>query len=107
MKKYNIDQEELDLDIESVETTPKKRKKYVTQKGVELEGLLNSAREYKFSYKPIPINLKEDIEDIKNLTKSACIRPDLYFDNDDSCVKCHIYENCACPLKNLGKKGRK
>lgn len=105
MRKKDIDQDELSLDLEENEITPKKRKKYVTQKGVELENLLNAAKEYKFNYKPIAVNFKNK-EEIKNITEDTCIRPDLYLNNDNTCIKCNLYENCACSLKNLGKKRR-
>jgi hypothetical protein len=89
------------------EPTKKQRKKYVTQKSQELESLLSAAKEYKFEYKPINIDLKKDVEEVKKLTAVACLRPDLYLNNDDSCIKCYIYENCACKLKNLGKKNKR
>jgi hypothetical protein len=105
MKKQNIHQDELCLDLEENEVAPKKRKKYITQKGVELENLLRSAKEYKFNYKPIPVNFKNK-EDIKDITDNTCVRPDLYLNNDNTCVKCSLYENCACSIKTLGKKRR-
>jgi urocanate hydratase len=89
------------------EPTKKQRKKYVTQKSQELENLLTAAKEYKFEYKPINIDLKKDKEEVRKLTANTCLRPDLYLNNDDSCVKCYIYDNCACPAKNLGKKNKR
>lgn len=91
----------------NAEGSVKKRKKYVTQKRQELENLLSAAKEYKFEYKPINVDLKKDVEEVKKLTAAACLRPDLYFNNDDSCIKCYIYENCACKHKNLGKKNKR
>jgi hypothetical protein len=105
MRKQDIDQDEFCLDIEENTVTPKKRKKYVTQKGVELENLLHAAKEYKFSYKPIPINFKNK-EDVKSITDGTCVRPDLYLNNDNTCIKCSFYEDCACSIKTLGKKRR-
>lgn len=84
----------------------KKRKKYVTAKSVELDSLLTAAKDYEFQYKPIGINLNKDIDEVRKLTKDCCLRPDLYLNNDDSCVKCALYENCSCKLKNLGKSRR-
>jgi hypothetical protein len=105
MKKINVDQEELDLDIQENEVLPKKRKKYVTQKGLELENLLSAAKEYKFTYKPVRINFKNK-EEIGYITNGTCIRPDLYLDNDNTCITCKIYESCGCSLKTLGKRKR-
>jgi urocanate hydratase len=105
MRNKNLNQEELNLDVEENEISPKKRKKYVTQKGLELENLLHAAKEYKFSYKPIRVNFKNK-EEVSSMTNGTCIRPDLYLNNDNSCVTCSLYENCACSLKNLGKKKR-
>lgn len=30
----------------------------------------------------------------------TCIRPDLYYDNDESCGDCPYYEHCLCANKN-------
>lgn len=80
------------------------KKKYVTQKSIKLDGLLVAAKEYKFSYNPKNINLKKDHVEISELTKNTCLYPNSYLDNDDSCIKCKIYEHCSCGLKNLGKR---
>lgn len=105
MKKTDINQDELPFDVEENDISPKKRKKYITQKGVELENLLNAAKEYKYIYKPILVNFKNK-EEVKQITEGTCVRPDLYLNNDNTCIKCTIYENCACSIKTLGKKRR-
>lgn len=84
--------------------TPRKRGKYVTEKSVQLDNLLVAAKEYSFQYKPKAVNLKKDFKDIAELTDGSCLYPNRYLDNDDSCIKCHIYEYCSCSIKNLGKK---
>lgn len=92
-----------------MEEIEKKRKKYVTEKSIKVDSLLEAAKKFKFQYKPIPINLTKDYIEIKSLTQDTCLRPDLYLNNDDSCVKCKLYDHCSCKLKNLGKprKGSK
>ena len=91
---------------ENSEEQPKKRKKYVTQKGIELDNLLTAAKEYKFSYKPTAINLKNAAE-VAEVTQDSCVYPNLYFDNDETCVTCKLYDHCNCKLKNLGKTRKK
>lgn len=86
------------------ESSAKKRKKYVTQKGIELTNLLESASNYKFTYKPESINLVKDVEETKKLTNGTCLRPDLYLDNDGTCDNCYIFNNCVCSIKKLKKK---
>ena len=93
--------------VSQLEIKEKKRKKYVTQKRIKISNLLNIAKKFKFQYNRIEINLSKDIEDIKILTKAACMRPDIYFNNNNSCGNCYIYQNCACPLKKLKNKKRK
>jgi ferredoxin-thioredoxin reductase catalytic subunit len=81
-----------------------KRKKYITEKSVKIDSLMQSVSEFEVGYKPIPINLAKDHEEVKKLTVGTCLRPDLYLDNDDSCVKCGLYDDCSSQIKNLGKK---
>ena len=85
----------------------RKRKKYVTEKSERVDKLLQSASEFEAVYKPIPINLATDHEEVKKMTVGTCLRPDLYLDNDDSCVKCGLYEHCSSTIKNLGKQRKK
>lgn len=88
------------------EEKPRKRRKYVTDKRTHLENLMSAGREYVFKYSPKLVNLQKDVSEVQDLTRGACLFPNTYLDNDDSCVKCKIYENCACSKKNLGKKRR-
>lgn len=48
-------------------------------------------------YKPHPINLK-NAEEVADLTKGACQRPDIYL--DAGCVHCPLYKHCVCASKN-------
>jgi len=92
--------------MEEKDTNKSKRSKYITKKSIELDNLLEAAREYTFQYAPKAVNLKRDKKDVEDITKGCCLFPNLYLNNNDSCIKCEIYENCACRLKNLGKKKR-
>jgi hypothetical protein len=47
--------------------------------------------------KPIRYNLKSE-EEVVELTKSACQRPDIYL--DAGCPNCPMYQYCACALKS-------
>ena len=92
--------------VSSLLLKTKRRKYYVTEKRIKISNLLSVAKRFKFQYNRIKINLSKDVEDTKKLTKAACIRPDIYLDNNNSCNACHIYENCACSLKMFKKKLR-
>jgi hypothetical protein len=48
-------------------------------------------------------NLISYSEGIKMVTQNACIRPDIYLDNDRTCDYCMYYEDCACNLKKVSK----
>lgn len=54
------------------------------------------------------------IEDIINsplltqeFTRGACLSPHVYLNNDDTCDKCPLFDNCACGVKQLSKARRK
>lgn len=42
------------------------------------------------------------LESIEALTKTTCLRPDVYLDNE--CYGCNYYKECVCDLKNLKLK---
>lgn len=81
------------------ESAPKTRGKYNTKKSQKLEELLGAAKDFK-SNKPT----KKPKYTIAELTQNVCIYPNRFLDNDDTCVKCDLYEFCGCTSKNLGKK---
>lgn len=87
-----------------MEEPKRKRKKYVTEKSVMVDNLLQSAKEFEVNYNPVSINLSKNHEEVRKLTVGTCLRPDLYLDNDDSCVTCGLYEHCSSNIKNLGKR---
>jgi hypothetical protein len=83
----------------------KKRGKYVTKKSIKLNNLLEAAEDYNFvGKKTYPVNLKKDKTEVEFLTNGTCLFPSRFLDNDRTCIKCDIYENCVCSIKNLGKK---
>jgi hypothetical protein len=82
----------------------KKRGKYVTKKSIQLNNLLEAAEEYNFVGKrTYPVNLKKDKAEVEFLTKGTCLFPSRFLNNDRTCIKCDIYELCACSIKTLGK----
>jgi hypothetical protein len=49
------------------------------------------------------INLNKDKEACAFYTQFACLRPDVYLDNDRTCDYCSINKHCACPIKKFSK----
>lgn len=43
-------------------------------------------------------------EDLTITTKTACLRPDIYLDNDRYCNGCEYFDVCANEMKNLFKR---
>jgi hypothetical protein len=43
-------------------------------------------------------------EQVGELTRSACFRPDIYLNNDRACNGCHIYEFCKCAIRKWNNK---
>lgn len=86
--------------------TIKKRGSYTTKKKLELENLLSAAKEFQFSKKQEKVLFKKNAASIAEFTKDTCLYPARYLDNDNTCIKCDIYEHCGCKLKSLGKKKR-
>ena len=46
-------------------------------------------------------------EGISNVTKDACIRPDIFLDNDRNCDDCPYYEHCGCNIKRLSSEKKR
>lgn len=84
----------------------KKRGSYTTKKKIELENLLTAAKEFQFVNKRDDKPVKRNASTVAELTEGSCLYPARFLDNDNTCVKCDIYEHCACVLKNLGRKKR-
>jgi hypothetical protein len=82
----------------------KKRGSYTTKKKIELENLLTAAKEFQFVNKREANPVKRNANTIAELTQDSCLYPARYLNHDNTCVKCDIYEHCACVLKNLGRK---
>ena len=84
----------------------KKRGSYTTKKKLQLENLLLAAKEFQFSPRKEKKSTKRNPASIAEFTKDVCLYPGTYLNHDNTCVKCDIYDHCACVLKNLGKKKR-
>jgi hypothetical protein len=86
------------------EETTKRRGSYTTKKKIELENLLTAAKEFEFNRKQEKTSSKRNPATIAEFTKDVCLYPGSYLNNDNTCIKCTIYEHCACKIKNLGKR---
>jgi hypothetical protein len=84
--------------------TNKKRGSYTTKKKLELENLLAAAKEFQFVSKKEDKPIKRNPASIAELTQDSCLYPARFLNNDSTCIKCDIYEHCACAIKNLGRK---
>lgn len=83
------------------EVVPKTRGKYNTKKSQKLGILLEAAKDFKSTKAG-----KKPKYTIAELTQNVCLYPNRYLNNDDTCVKCDLYEYCGCSRKTLGKKKR-
>jgi len=43
----------------------------------------------------------------EEFTLGVCLSPQLYLNNDNTCDKCPLFNNCACGVKQLSKARRK
>lgn len=84
----------------------RKRGSYTTKKKLELENLLNAAKEFQFVNKREEKPIKRNASTIAELTQGSCLYPSRYLNNDSTCIKCDIFDHCACVIKNLGRKKR-
>ncbi len=75
----------------------------MTKKTHKLKHLKEFAKSFNNEQNLIKDNLKKNLlkskDGIENVTTGACIRPDIYLDNDRYCENCPYIENCACGLK--------
>ena len=94
------------------EKKPKKERKErkATAKQARTEELVASVRNTKIDISGdyrVKIDLKKNPEAVAEFTQGACLRPDIYLDNDRYCDGCVHFEHCACALKQLSKKAKK
>lgn len=51
-------------------------------------------------------NLLNTIDGIGDVTKAACIRPDIYLDNGRHCEGCPYFEHCKSKIRRLNTRTR-
>jgi hypothetical protein len=68
----------------------------------------NKAVEYNnVIYKPSPKRTFASYQKyVEDMTSGACMRPDIYLNNDRTCDKCPFAEFCICGVKKFEKKKR-
>jgi len=78
-------------------------------KQTRTEELTAQARNSTANVNAVPERFKFDNPDhVRQLTEGACMRPDIYLNNDRACDGCDLYEHCACAAKQLlSESGRK
>ena len=50
----------------------------------------------------IPLSLN-NAKHVEELTTGACWRPDLYLNNNKTCIGCPLFKDCKCELKKMPK----
>lgn len=82
------------------------KKKY--RKLKELNEFVENYQTPQIQKNGIKNNILSYKEGISIVTKNACIRPDIFLDNDRNCDDCPYYDNCECNIKKLtSEKKRK
>lgn len=77
------------------------------RKNRKLGQLKEFAKNYQItSNKTDGINLLKSKDGISIVTENACIRPDIYLNNDKYCDTCPYLESCICKIKRITKKKR-
>jgi hypothetical protein len=76
---------------------------------VVIEPVVSEVKETKYNRLPAVksgtvIDLVVDAEYCKIYTEGACVRPDIFLDNDRSCNKCRLYENCRASCRRLANE---
>jgi len=96
--------ETLCKDCRSLEPKIKKVKVYTKE---ELEDRAEEIRrnlpKIDFNKERVVIDLVKNKDACIEHTKYACLRPDVYLDNDRTCDTCTIRKWCSCPIKKFSK----
>lgn len=92
-------------DCKALEPKEKKQPKILTPEEQEAraEEIRKSLPKIDFNKERTVIDLRKDKDACAFYTKIACIRPDIYLDNDRTCDYCSINKHCACPIKKFSK----
>jgi len=76
------------------------------KKNRNLKHLSDFAKSFTSSYKfksDVRKNLLRSRDGIIMITNGACIRPDIFLDNDRTCDYCVYSEDCVCGIKKFSK----
>lgn len=92
-------------DCKALEPKEKKQPRILTPEEQEAraEEIRKSLPKIDFNKERTVIDLRKDKDACAFYTKIACIRPDIYLDNDRTCDYCSINKHCACPIKKFSK----
>lgn len=93
-------------DCRDLEPKPKKPPKILTPEEIEAraEEIRKSLPKINFHKERHVIDLTKDKDACEFYTQFACMRPDIYLDNDRTCDFCSINKYCACPIKRFSKE---
>lgn len=93
-------------DCKALEPKQKKQPKILTPEEQEAraEEIRKNLPKINFYKERIVIDLTKDKDACIFYTSTACVRPDIYLDNDRTCDHCSINKNCACPIKKFSKE---
>lgn len=93
-------------DCRALDPKPKKAPKILTAEEIEAraEAIRKSLPKIDLHKERVVIDLTKDKDACALYTQTACMRPDIYLDNDRTCDYCSINKYCACPIKKFSKE---
>jgi hypothetical protein len=96
-------------ECKDLEPKEKKPPKVLTQEEIEAraEEIRRNLPKINFHKERQVIDLTKDKDACAFYTQFACLRPDIYLDNDKTCDFCSINKYCACPIKKFSKNFKK
>lgn len=96
-------------ECKELEPKEKKQPKVLTPEELEAraEEIRRNLPKIDFHKERQVIDLTKDKDACALYTQFACLRPDIYLDNDRTCDFCSINKYCACPIKKFSKGYKK
>lgn len=96
-------------DCKALEPKQKKQPRVLTSEELEAraEEIRKNLPKINFYKERQVIDLTKDKDACAYYTSIACVRPDIYLDNDRTCDHCSINKHCACPIKKFSKEYNK